>query len=1186
MRLLKLEMYGFKSFARKTELQFENGITAIIGPNGSGKSNIADAVRWVLGEQSAKALRGSKMEDIIFNGTEAKKALSFCEVSLIFDNTDGELLTAYVEVCISRRMYRSGESEYFINRQSCRRKDISELFRDTGVGTEGYSIIGQGRVEEILSNKSADRRSAFEEAAGVMKYRVRKEEAERKLESTRNNLERLNDILEELGKQVEPLREQSEAAREFLKFRDELREIEINVFLYQYDRLSEKLKTLADNMAIYNSDIERLCALDAELARGCTGEEERERALNVSISEVQAELLTMTTGVETQAGESKVFQEKLAGLIRARERAQTAIDENSAVLDKLNSDILEKVNLLGEKRRAFDEDEEKLAGETSALENMGRQIEESETSLEQRKSDMIAALNRLSDAKIVISRFETMRAAMVQRIDAIGQGKKAVEEKCSKLAGEYQAAQAAGAKLKAERTDFEKEKNSTISRLNEMNQRLRETREAVRNAEQQAEAGRSRLKVLEEMKRAHEGYYASVRNLLRDCERDVSLKRRMEGVVAELIRVPAQYETAIELSLGAAMQNIVTNTEEDAKAVIEYLRSRDYGRATFLPISAMRPRLLETKELEMCRVNGFIGVASELVGFDERYRGVMENLLGRTVIVNDLAAGIEINKKARSNFRIATLKGDIINPGGSMTGGSMQKREFSLVGREREIDELSKRNIALTAEQEKLSREAEELEIRLTQANGELSKRTEALHAKDVEIATHNEKLDIIKKYVDAAAEELLQAEAEIGRIRDDIENIDSQFKNAERDRSEIEQGHTITQGDIKAAQERLYALRQEYAKLSSKVSDMRVSAAANGKELSALGAELERLKRESARARETMDTEKRTLEGCKAQFDELTRDMGAIENTIAAGRKEVDALTDRLHSMEEDRARHLKALDELRERRETSTIELSGLRDKSHQTELNVSRAEMELKSMQDKIWEDYELTYENAQTWRRQIAVTASHVRIDELKKAIKALGDVNVSAIEDYQSVKERFESLSMQYGDLTAAEADLRKLIDELVTTMENEFRRQFTRIQENFSATFAELFGGGSAELVLSDKNDILNCNIDIIAQPPGKKLQLLSLLSGGERALTAIALLFAILKLKPTAFCILDEIETSLDEVNVTTVAQYVKHYSQDTQFILITHRKGSMEVCNTLYGVAMEEKGVSKVVSARFNAS
>ncbi len=1178
-------MYGFKSFARKTELMFEQGITAIIGPNGSGKSNIADAVRWVLGEQSAKALRGAKMEDIIFNGTEAKKALAFCEVSLTFDNADGELLTDYAEVCITRRMYRSGESEYFINRGSCRRKDIAELFRDTGVGKEGYSIIGQGKVEEILSNKSEDRRNAFEEAAGVMKYRVRKEEAERKLENTRNNLERLNDILEELGRQVEPLREQSEAAREYLKFRDELREIEINVFLYQYDRLNDRLRTLSESLTQHSDEIVRLMALDSELTRGCAGEEERERALNGSIGEVQSKLLALSTGVEARAGESKVYREKLAGLIRERERAETAIAGNAAALEKLGREIAEKSKLLETKRAAFTADDAKLAGACAALEEMAAEIERSDEELERRKNEMIAALNRLTDAKIVISRFETMRGSLVQRIAAVEEGKKTILEKGGRLEREHAEAAALGKKLERERSELERAKNEAVSHLNETNLKLRETREAVRGAEQQAEAGRARLKVLEEMKRAHEGYYTSVRNLLRDAERDPALKRRMEGVVAELLSVPSEYETAIEMALGAALQNIVTNTEEDAKAVIEYLRSRDYGRATFLPISAMRSRLIDERERAMCDVPGFIGVASELCGYAQKYRGVMENLLGRTIIVDDLKAGIEINKKAKSSFRVATLKGDIINPGGSMTGGSMQKREFSLVGREREIEELKNRSVSLAAERERLSRRAEELETELLRAEAELAGRTEELHARDVEIAAHNEKLDIIKKYVSAARDELAGADAEISRVRDDIESIDNQFRDAERDSSALEQSGAASREDIRAAQEKLSALRQEYAKRSAEVADARVAAAAAGRELTSLGSEVERLRREAAQVREASEREKRALEESNSLFEANTRDVGALESGIEAERKELDALADRLHSMEEERAKHLVALDELRARREAAAVELQEARDASHRAELNVSRAEMELKAMQDRIWEDYELTYENAQPYRRQLAVTASHMRIDELKKAIKLLGDVNVGSIEDYKTVKERFDALSVQYEDLIAAEADLRTLIEELVVTMENEFRRQFTRIQENFAETFAQLFGGGSAQLVLSDKDDILNCNIDIIAQPPGKKLQLLSLLSGGERALTAIALLFAILKLKPTAFCILDEIETSLDETNVSTVAQYVQRYSGDTQFILITHRKGSMEVCNALYGVAMEEKGISKIVSARFEA-
>ena len=1179
-------MYGFKSFARKTELQFEDGITAIIGPNGSGKSNIADAVRWVLGEQSAKALRGAKMEDIIFNGTEAKKALSFCEVSLVFDNSDGELLTDYHEVAITRRMYRSGESEYFINRASCRRKDIFELFRDTGVGREGYSIIGQGKVEEILSNKSADRRNAFEEAAGVMKYRVRKEEAERKLENTRLNLERLSDILGELGRQVGPLGEQSAAAREYLKFRDELREIEINVFLYQYDRLGEKLKALAAGIAQQTEEIARLEALDVRLGHDCAREEGLERALNGSISEVQSTLLSLTRGVEERAGESKVFQEKLAGLIRERERAQQAAGEHAALLETLHAQIGEKTEALIARRARFEEDELALKLAACALEEMGAQIERRDEALEEQKNEMIAALNRLSDAKILLSRFETMRGTLEARIAQIETGKGAIEEKQKRLAREYDGAAAHSTKLKAERDGLAKAKSEAITSLNETNRHLIETREAAQNAQRAAETGRARLKVLEEMKRAHEGYYASVRNLLRESERDVALKRRMEGVVAELIRVPGAYEAAVEMALGAALQNIVTNTEEDAKAVIDYLRSRDYGRATFLPISAMRPRVIEERERAACSgVAGFIGVASELVGFEERYRGVMENLLGRTLIVADLTAGIEINKRVKSSLRIATLKGDIINPGGSMTGGSLQKKEFSLVGREREIDELRARSTELASEQERLAAQASQLETELARANDRLALSTQALHEKDVELAAHGEKLEIIETYVRGAAEEFADAEAEIGRLRDDIENIEEQFANAERDRTEIEQGSTASREDIRAAQEQLALSRQLYAKRAEEVADMRVAAAAFSRELAAESAEAERLGREQQRVEGLLAQEKRTLENCKAQFDALAQDMRAIDTSISAERREVDALTDRLHAMEEERAKHLTALDELRARREEGAKELKLLNERSHQTELNANRTEMELKAMQDRIWADYELTYENALPYRRQIAVTASHVRIDEIRKAIRELGDVNVNAIEDYKAVKERFDSLSVQYEDLVAAEADLRKLIGDLVATMETEFRRQFTRIQENFAATFAELFGGGSAELVLSDKNDILNCNIEIIAQPPGKKLQLLSLLSGGERALTAIALLFAILKLKPTAFCILDEIETSLDEVNVSTVAQYVRNYSRDTQFILITHRKGSMEVCNNLYGVAMEEKGVSKVVSARFDA-
>ena len=1184
MRLIKLEINGFKSFARKTEIEFEPGVTAIVGPNGSGKSNIADAVRWVLGEQSARALRGAKMEDVIFNGTEQKKPLAYCEVSLTFDNADGKLNTDFTEVTVTRRVYRSGESEYLLNRTACRLKDIGEVFRDTGIGKEGYSIIGQGRVEEILSNKSSERRNAFEEAAGVMKYRVRKEEAERKLENTKKNLQRLSDILEELAGQVGPLEEQSAAAREYLRLRDELKEIEINVFLYQYDKLNERLAGLADTLAQLSGEIEKNAALEGSLGADCAAEEERERALSGAISELQNELLALSSGVEAKAGESRVFQERMENLVKERERLQTRIAESGARKKELAESLAARESELSGNAGKQAAERESFEAQSARLAEMAAEIEEKEALLERQKREMIEAMNRISDAKSMLSRYEAIRGTLEERLRAIDGEEAGLHEKAGKLDAEYAEAEKQFNAVRAARAECEAQRAAAIAAVNETNERLRAAREAVRAMEQQSEAGKSRLKVLEEMKRAHEGYYASVRNVLRDSARDLELKKRIEGVVAELIRVPKEYETAVEMALGAALQNIVTPTEQDAKYVIGYLRRKEYGRATLLPISAMRARTLDAAEREACRVDGFLGVGSELVGYDAKYRGVFENLLGRTVIVRDLDAGIAINKRARGAFRIATVKGDIINPGGSMTGGSVQKREFSLIGREREIEELKKRMAALAEGLTARAAEAEAAEASLGGANAAVEAAAETLHKKDVELATQKEKLDIIRKYVDEAHEKLEEAALERAQIHDNIENIDEQRRAAEADREGLEEGNFATQEDIKKTQEALAALRAEHAAENERATERRVALMALEKEQAAAENERTRMQRELAGLAASVEADQRAAEAALAKFAQMQHELAAIDVDISAERKEVDEHTERLHAMENERAKHLQALDELRARREAIAAELGDMRERRHRAELNQSRAQMELQTMQDRIWEEYELTYENAQPFRRQIAITASHVRADELKKAIRALGDVNVSAIEDYKNVKERYEGLSAQCSDLAQAEADLQQLIAELVSTMEAEFRRQFERIGENFATTFTELFGGGKAELILSDKNDILNCDIDIIAQPPGKKLQLLSLLSGGERALTAIALLFAMLKLKPTAFCILDEIETSLDEVNVSNFAEYVKRYSEDTQFILITHRKGSMEVCNALYGVAMEERGISKIVSARFN--
>ena len=759
----------------------------------------------------------------------------------------------------------------------------------------------------------------------------------------------------------------------------------------------------------------------------------------------------------------------------------------------------------------------------------------------------------------------------------------AIRQEGEKLEQEQAQLAACYSQMQAAYQEKHEARQAAAGRVSRLQTAIKAVQEESRRMEQQAEAAKSRIKVLEEMKRAYEGYYASVRNLLKDADRDQELGACIEGVVAELVQVPKAYETALEMALGSAMQNIVTPTDQAAKKAIDHLRSRQYGRATFLPVNVIRPRTLNQQELSCCQVKGFLGVASQLVGYAERYRGIFENLLGRTVLVEDLEAGMAINRQAKGAFRIATLKGDIINPGGSMTGGSTQKREFSLIGREREIQELQKGLAQLAKAIREQASHTGEMERELAAAEQGLQAATEALHAQDLELAAQREKVEALKQYVEENQEALERNQREYSQLQDNIDNIDQQCAEARQAQSSLEAGNVASQEDVRRMQAELTARRSEYAGVNDKATEQKVALMAREKELQGLQQTRERLEKEAKSLEQQAAAAKEQAAQSQRQQQLLQAELATLLQGLDGERKDIDLLTEQIRSLEEERASHLRALDEARGQREEAAQALSELGERRHKVELNQNRAQMELANMQDRIWNDYELTYENAQPMRREISVAAGNIRADALKKEIKALGDVNINAIEDYRNVKDRYDALDAQCKDLTQAEADLQVLIEDLVHTMEREFQRQFSLIQQNFSIVFGELFGGGRAELVLSDPKDILNCDIDIIAQPPGKKLQLLSLLSGGERALTAIALLFAILKLKPTAFCILDEIEAALDEANVSNFASYVRNYSANTQFILITHRKGSMEVCDSLYGVAMEEKGVSKVVSARF---
>ncbi|MEL7609817.1 MAG: chromosome segregation protein SMC [Bacillota bacterium] len=1184
MRLTKLEINGFKSFAKKTEIQFDKGITAIIGPNGSGKSNIADAVRWVLGEQSAKALRGTRMEDVIFNGTQERKAQAFCEVSLTFDNQDGSLPLDFSEIAVTRRVYRSGESEYCINNNSCRLKDISELFRDTGIGKEGYSIIGQGKVEEILSNKSNERRAAFEEAAGVMKYRARKEDAERKLENTQKNLVRLNDILTELEERKGPLEQQSALAREYLILRDELKRIEINLFLQQYDKSMERIRSLTGVIDQLREQSESEEMRRSELSGSCAAIEESERSLENTLNSLQQKLVSLASGVETRMGEAKLLEERIANIRRERERIDQSTAEGAEREARIEKELgglagreAEKESELSEKRLRIEAAEEQKGA-------CDEELSEAEAQLESYKTSIMEAMNRISDARSQLSRFEAMETAIGQRMEQLTEQEKSAQDQAEALKEEYaEAERQFEATQEAKRARID-EKDQASARMKECQEKLTSLEKQLFDRKGEQQAKEARLHMLGEMKRAHEGYYASVRNVLNDCAKDPSLKQCVEGVVAELIHVPAEYVTAVEMALGSALQNIVTPDENAAKRVIEHLRKRQYGRATLLPVSVMSGRLLNPKEKACLNTSGCFGVASELIEFDARYRGIVENLLGRTVIVRELDVGIRIARETGNAFRIATLDGDIINPGGSMTGGSLQKREYSLLGRESEIESLKDALKTNAEEQKKLAAAIGELGRERDEHQAELERIEQALQGCEIALAREREKVDIIRRDQNKCDQEIERLAEERSELEENLAELQKRREQAASVQSDLEQGNTATQEDVRRVQKQIAELRVRRDEILSGITREQVSLAGAQKERDALRAEQKRLLSEKAEQRRQSEKDEQSRIAGEAAIRGFEQELASLTSTVGTQRKEVDDLNDQIRKIEEERQAQILSLTELRGRRDSVADVIRDLSERLHRSELNLSKAQMELTSMQDRIWEDYGLTYENALQIKESISMVNAHMRVDELKKAIRALGDVNLNAIEDYRIVRERFDMLTEQCGDLEQAQADLNTLIDELTASMEREFKKQFQLIQENFSVVFSELFGGGRAELVLTDPDDVLNCDIDIIAQPPGKKLSLLSLLSGGERALTAIALLFAILKLKPTAFCLLDEIESSLDETNVLNFAEYLKNYSEQTQFILITHRRGSMAASDALYGVAMEEKGVSTLISARLN--
>lgn len=1179
MKLKKLELYGFKSFAQRTEIVFDEGITGIVGPNGSGKSNIGDAVRWVLGEQSAKTLRGASMSDVIFNGTQKRKPLSYCEVSLVFDNDDHALAMEAAEVMVTRRVYRNGESEYYLNRTACRLKDVVDLFRDTGIGKEGYSIIGQGRIDEILSRKSEDRRQVFEEAAGIVKFKARKEEADKKLQRTLENLERVDDILDELTKRLKPLEEQSRNARVYLELSTELKDLDLNLFLIRSDRARARLSELESELLTVQTI---LTDTESNLTDKTTRRDETQNRidqLEEAITKARTELMECAEHVHESQKKLSALQsrretrsENRQRIVREQEEAQERLAEIEKDHARIQADV--------EKQHSLITDAEQILRATQeAAEKAQTKEKEADAALEAQKAAVIDQMNRLSDVRNDKTRLNTMQAQMETRLTEIEESSGALQEQ--------------EAALREALIAVEKQLETENQHQQQCQEKLAQARQASDEAdtayanlradvEKQSadmQAAASRHNVLTEMTRDMEGYNMAVRRAM------TYAKQRgltgVKGVLAQLMTVPQAYETAIDMALGAAQQNIVTDTEETAKELINYLRQNRLGRATFLPMSAIRGKTLYGNERNALKLPGCLGVASELVQCAPEYRGIVENLLGRTVIADNLDHGIPIMRAGNHAFRLVTLEGDVMHSGGSMTGGSAQSKVSNLLSRERELKELTAKLQTGRAELDKCRQELTQRQQTAQEKRQKVSDAVNALHQQEIAVAREQARRESVSADLNTHLQRMQETEQARVQLHQSLEDIRQQLETIEHQR-------TGAQGDQSAMEQKTIEMQNALVKARAEASAENDRLMVRTLQLSDLRHGLSDLERDEAHAQQDQAQilrEQERREQLLHEMDELDaideNDMKREEAESARRQKEQLRQESAAQAIEQRRSQAQSDLRDILSDMENLHEAYNRDSEKLHKIELAKARIEGDQKNLQNRIWDTYKLTYAGAEEFRRTpFDEKESDCRAAELQGQIRALGTVNVGAVEEYAETKARVDDLTAQQQDLKRAEMDLRELIERLLIQMRSTFVENFSKMQGYFAETFTRLFGGGHAELKLMDPDDPLNCGIEVNAQPPGKKLQLLSLLSGGERALTAIAILFAMLKLKPTPFCILDEIEAALDDANIGYYADYLKEYSKGTQFIVVTHRKGTMERCNSLFGVAMEEQGVSRMVS------
>ncbi|MCX7568461.1 chromosome segregation protein SMC [Tumebacillus sp. DT12] len=1181
MYLKRIEAVGFKSFADRTELEFVPGVTAVVGPNGSGKSNISDAIRWVLGEQSAKSLRGAKMEDVIFAGTDKRKPVNYCEVSLTLDNSQRELDLDYNEVTVTRRVYRSGDSEYMINKQSCRLKDITEMFMDTGLGKEAYSIIGQGRIEEILSTKSEDRRGIFEEAAGIVKYKARKKEAEKKLDETTANLIRIGDLVGELEVQIGPMQEQAEVAKAYKELKSELERYEVALYVHDIEDLhgrwtagTKEGQTLQSEQVGQSAFVSTLEA-DYEKWRLELAQVEQ------AIEGAQTALVEVVQEFEKAEGRREVLRERRRNLTAGR-------DDLAAVLAKLEKEIAltqEQRTVEQEKAEALYTEIHRWRRELEEKMNVARGFldrAEREAEVERLKSDLIEKLNDSASKRNELKNIEATLEMLARRVGRQTDDERDLLERAKAIRQALDESEQSRQEEAARESEVGERLTALRAQLQAGSGEQEKRSQVLRSWQTEQASHRSRLELLRDMEAQYGGYQVGVRNVLQ-----ASGKGHLDGVcgaVAELVQVPREYELAMETALGGAMQNVVVLSEKAGRDAIHYLKQSGGGRATFMPLDVMRGRSLSKPErMAVEGHKGYVGLASELVGCEAQYRPIVDNLLGSVVVAKTIADANALARLLQYRVRIVTLEGDVVNPGGSMSGGSVQKKGTSLLGRTREIEEMEEKLKAMNQKIADAQRVYEQTGQMLSRAADEIEHLAREQEQRRAALYQHESSVRELQVQLKGVEERLELVTLEL-----------AQYRSEEKD-------HTQKGERVAAALTHLDAevttMQTNVDELQATLREQQTVAADVNEEVTAFKVKLATMESEHAGLKENVQRLDARLSELTAELSARQGENGTIEERLRETESELTVAESLLQNFEEHRQAAEQKLESHREKkwdvsRQMGDLEqklregrilLKAIEDKVRTNEVKTGRLDVELNNALNKLSEEYHISFEYAKErypLPEELAVTKQ--RVGEFRRKIASLGDVNLGAIEEHARMGERLEYLTTQRDDLSKAIEQLYEVIGDIDEEMSKRFNETFYQIREQFTDVFVALFGGGRADLILAEPDRPLTTGIDVVAQPPGKKLQNLQLLSGGERALTALALLFAILRIKPVPFCVLDEVEAALDEANVARYAKYLREFSSMTQFIVVTHRKGTMEGADVLYGVTMQESGVSKIVSVR----